>query len=57
VGAVERRAIEAADGSVRFESLMTVTLSCDHRVIDGVLGAQLLSAFKTAMEAPAQLLA
>jgi pyruvate dehydrogenase E2 component (dihydrolipoamide acetyltransferase) len=57
VGAVERRAVEAADGSVRFESLMTVTLSCDHRVIDGVLGAQLLSAFKLAMEAPAQLLA
>jgi pyruvate dehydrogenase E2 component (dihydrolipoamide acetyltransferase) len=57
VGAVERRAVEAADGSVRFESLMTVTLSCDHRVIDGVLGAQLLSAFKMAMEAPAQLLA
>ena len=57
VGAAERRAVEAADGSVRFESLMTVTLSCDHRVIDGVLGAQLLSAFKMAMEAPAQLLA
>ncbi len=57
VGAVERRAVEAADGSARFESVMTVTLSCDHRVIDGVLGAQLLSAFNTAMEAPAQLLA
>src|SRR3984957_2631060 len=57
VGAAERRAVEAADGSVRFESVMTVTLSCDHRVIDGVLGAQLLSAFKTAMEAPAKLLA
>src|SRR3984957_2552111 len=57
VGAAERRAVEAADGSVCFESLMTVTLSCDHRVIDGVLGAQLLSAFKMAMEAPAQLLA
>ena len=36
---------------------MTVTLSCDHRVIDGVLGAQLLSAFKLAMETPTQLLA
>jgi pyruvate dehydrogenase E2 component (dihydrolipoamide acetyltransferase) len=57
VGAAERRAVEAADGSVRFESLMTVTLSCDHRVIDGVLGAQLLSAFKTAMETPTELLA
>ena len=57
VGAAERRAVEAADGSLRFESQMTVTLSCDHRVIDGVLGAQLLSAFKLAMETPTQLLA
>jgi pyruvate dehydrogenase E2 component (dihydrolipoamide acetyltransferase) len=57
VGAAERRAVEAADGSVRFDSLMTVTLSCDHRVIDGVLGAQLLAAFKLAMETPAALLA
>lgn len=57
VGAAERRAVEASDGSVRFESLMTVTLSCDHRVIDGVLGAQLLSAFKLAMETPTLLLA
>jgi pyruvate dehydrogenase E2 component (dihydrolipoamide acetyltransferase) len=56
VGAAERRAVEASDGSVRFESLMTVTLSCDHRVIDGVLGAQLLAAFKLAMETPPLLL-
>jgi pyruvate dehydrogenase E2 component (dihydrolipoamide acetyltransferase) len=52
VGAAERRAVEAADGSVRFESLMTLTLSCDHRVIDGVLGAQLLAAFKQLLESP-----
>jgi pyruvate dehydrogenase E2 component (dihydrolipoamide acetyltransferase) len=31
---------------------MTVTLSCDHRVIDGALGAQLLAAFKVLMERP-----
>ena len=29
---------------MRFESQMTVTLSCDHRVIDGALGAQLITA-------------
>lgn len=52
LGAAERRPVEGPDGSVRFESLMTVTLSCDHRVIDGVLGAQLLSAFKQLMETP-----
>jgi pyruvate dehydrogenase E2 component (dihydrolipoamide acetyltransferase) len=31
---------------------MTVTLSCDHRVVDGALGAQLLAAFKAVMENP-----
>jgi pyruvate dehydrogenase E2 component (dihydrolipoamide acetyltransferase) len=31
---------------------MTVTLSCDHRVVDGALGAQLLSAFKGLIESP-----
>jgi len=36
VGAAERRPVEGPDGSVRFENVMTVTLSCDHRVIDGV---------------------
>src|SRR5207247_2871134 len=40
VGASQRRPVEAADGSVKFVSQMTVTLSCDHRVVDGALGAQ-----------------
>jgi pyruvate dehydrogenase E2 component (dihydrolipoamide acetyltransferase) len=31
---------------------MTATLSCDHRVVDGALGAQLLAAFKTVLENP-----
>ena len=31
---------------------MTVTLSCDHRVVDGALGAKLLTAFKTLIEHP-----
>ena len=31
---------------------MTVTLSCDHRVIDGALGAELLAAFKSFIEQP-----
>lgn len=52
VGAAERRPIEGKDGTVQFASVMTVTLSCDHRVIDGALGAQLLAAFKELMEAP-----
>jgi pyruvate dehydrogenase E2 component (dihydrolipoamide acetyltransferase) len=46
VGAARRQAVERADGSVGFASVMTVTLSCDHRVVDGALGAQLLAAFR-----------
>ena len=42
VGAARRQAVEKDDGSVGFASVMTVTLSCDHRVVDGALGAELL---------------
>jgi pyruvate dehydrogenase E2 component (dihydrolipoamide acetyltransferase) len=56
VGAAQRRPAEAADGSVKFESQMTVTLSCDHRVVDGALGAELLAAFKSLLESPVRML-
>ena len=36
---------------------MTVTLSCDHRAVDGALGAELLAAFKGLIEAPVMMLA
>jgi pyruvate dehydrogenase E2 component (dihydrolipoamide acetyltransferase) len=52
VGATRRAPAEADDGSVKFISQMTVTLSCDHRVVDGALGAQLLVAFKDFVEKP-----
>jgi pyruvate dehydrogenase E2 component (dihydrolipoamide acetyltransferase) len=52
VGGVRRQATERDDGGVAFASLMTVTLSCDHRVVDGALGAQLLAAFKDIVEKP-----
>jgi pyruvate dehydrogenase E2 component (dihydrolipoamide acetyltransferase) len=52
VGASRRAPVEAEDGSVKFVSQMTVTLSCDHRVVDGALGAQLIAAFKALMENP-----
>jgi pyruvate dehydrogenase E2 component (dihydrolipoamide acetyltransferase) len=52
VGAARRQAVERADGSVGFASVMTVTLSCDHRVVDGALGAQLLAAFRGFVEQP-----
>jgi pyruvate dehydrogenase E2 component (dihydrolipoamide acetyltransferase) len=52
VGSSRRAPIEAEDGSIKFVSQMTVTLSCDHRVIDGALGARLLAAFKDFIESP-----
>lgn len=52
VGAARRQAVETAGGGVAFASMLSVTLSCDHRVIDGALGAQLLAAFKMFVEAP-----
>jgi pyruvate dehydrogenase E2 component (dihydrolipoamide acetyltransferase) len=52
VGASRRQAVEKDDGSVGFASMMTVTLSCDHRVVDGALGAELLAAFKGFVEQP-----
>ncbi len=52
VGAAERVAVERPDGGVAFASRITATLSCDHRVVDGVLGADLLAAFKANIESP-----
>jgi pyruvate dehydrogenase E2 component (dihydrolipoamide acetyltransferase) len=56
VGAAARRPAETADGGIRFLSQMTVTLSCDHRVVDGALGAELLAAFRHFIEHPVGLM-
>jgi pyruvate dehydrogenase E2 component (dihydrolipoamide acetyltransferase) len=56
VGAARRQAVEKEDGGVAFASIMTVTLSCDHRVVDGALGAELLAAFKEFVERPVTML-
>jgi pyruvate dehydrogenase E2 component (dihydrolipoamide acetyltransferase) len=52
VGSARRAPVETADGGVKFVSQMTVTLSCDHRVVDGALGAELLAGFKSLIENP-----
>ncbi len=52
VGATRRAPVETEEGGVKFVSQMSVTLSCDHRVVDGALGAELLAAFKQLVEAP-----
>jgi pyruvate dehydrogenase E2 component (dihydrolipoamide acetyltransferase) len=56
VGAARRQAIEKADGGVGFASMLTATLSCDHRAVDGALGAELLAAIKALMESPVTML-
>ena len=56
VGAAQRRPVETEEGGVRFESQMTLTLSCDHRVVDGALGAELLAAVKGYLQQPMTML-
>jgi pyruvate dehydrogenase E2 component (dihydrolipoamide acetyltransferase) len=51
VGTGEERAI-VRDGKVEVATLMSVTLSCDHRAVDGALGAELLGAFRQLIENP-----
>jgi len=52
VGAVRRHPIETADGGFKFVSQIAVTLSCDHRIVDGAVGAELLEVFRGFIEAP-----
>ncbi|PZO79408.1 MAG: pyruvate dehydrogenase complex dihydrolipoamide acetyltransferase [Mesorhizobium amorphae] len=55
VGAGEERAV-VKDGQVVVANVMSVTLSTDHRAVDGALGAELLAAFRTYIEKPMSLL-
>jgi pyruvate dehydrogenase E2 component (dihydrolipoamide acetyltransferase) len=51
VGAGEQRAV-VKDGTIEAATVMSVTLSCDHRAVDGALGAELIGAFKVLIENP-----
>ena len=51
VGAGEERAV-VRNGQLAVATIMSVTLSCDHRAVDGALGAELISAFKALIENP-----
>ncbi len=55
VGAGEEQAV-VRDGQIVVRTMMTVTLTCDHRVVDGAVGAQFLGAFKAFIEEPAAML-
>jgi pyruvate dehydrogenase E2 component (dihydrolipoamide acetyltransferase) len=56
VGAARRQAVESEDGGVAFTSVLSVTLSCDHRVVDGALGAELIAAFRELVARPVTML-
>jgi pyruvate dehydrogenase E2 component (dihydrolipoamide acetyltransferase) len=51
VGTGEERAV-VRNGQLAVATMMSVTLSCDHRAIDGALGAELITAFKKLIENP-----
>ena len=51
VGTAEERAI-VKNGKIEVAVMMSATLSTDHRAVDGVLGAELLGAFKILIENP-----
>jgi pyruvate dehydrogenase E2 component (dihydrolipoamide acetyltransferase) len=55
VGTGEQRAI-VKDGKVEAAAIMSVTMSCDHRAVDGALGAELIGAFKAFVENPVMMI-
>jgi pyruvate dehydrogenase E2 component (dihydrolipoamide acetyltransferase) len=55
VGAGEQRAI-VKNGALAIATVMSCTLSCDHRVVDGAVGAQWIAAFKKMIEDPLTML-
>jgi pyruvate dehydrogenase E2 component (dihydrolipoyllysine-residue acetyltransferase) len=57
VGAGVKKPVVGKDGELAIATVMSVTLSVDHRVIDGALGAQLLSSIKENLEHPLAMLA
>ncbi len=63
IGAGEERVVvrkradgDGRDGEIATATLMTCTLSCDHRAVDGTVGAQFLAAFKGLVEHPVRLI-
>ena len=55
VGAGEERAV-VRNGRIEAAQIMSVTMSCDHRAVDGALGAVLIGAFKALIENPVMML-
>ncbi|MFL5728248.1 MAG: pyruvate dehydrogenase complex dihydrolipoamide acetyltransferase [Cytophagaceae bacterium] len=55
VGGIKQTPV-VKDGQIKVGNIMKVTLSCDHRVVDGSIGAAFLQTFKSLMEDPVRIL-
>ncbi len=55
IGAIEDAPVKAADGSVAFRKKLRVTMSCDHRAVDGAVGARFLRTLRRMIENPLML--
>lgn len=55
VGASEKRVVVKQDGTFGAANIMTITISCDHRVVDGAIGAELMQTIKLFLEQPAMM--
>jgi pyruvate dehydrogenase E2 component (dihydrolipoamide acetyltransferase) len=56
IGEIMREPVVEEDDNIKIRSIMKLTLSCDHRVIDGAYGAQFLKSLKDMMENPIEAL-
>lgn len=56
VGRISPRLVMAANGEVKESNFMKVTLSCDHRVVDGAMGAKFLQTLRDILEEPMRLI-
>ena len=56
VGGTDKRVVLLPTGGFGEASIMAVTLSCDHRIVDGAIGANWLAAFRGYVEDPTTML-
>ena len=55
IGAIEDKPVKGADGTVQFRKKLRVTMSCDHRAVDGAVGARFLQTLRRMIENPLML--